>query len=88
MAVPPANDIESQFARLPTKGQLSLLERLVHNLRQSFEARQESWEAELSAMAADPQMQRELSLIDTEFRANPSVSNGPWRCSSDRKLTS
>ena len=69
MAVSPVNEIESQFARLPTESQLSLLERLVHHLRQNLEAPQESWEAELSAMAADPQMQRELSRIDSEFNA-------------------
>jgi hypothetical protein len=69
MALSPASEIESQFARLPTEGKLSLLERLVHNLRQSFDSRQDSWEAELSAMAADPQMQRELSVINAEFRA-------------------
>ena len=69
MALSSANEIESQFARLPTEGQLSLLERLTHHLRQNLEARQESWEAELSAMAADPQMQRELSLINSEFRS-------------------
>ena len=69
MALPPVNEIESLFARLPAKTQLSLLERLVHHLRQSLDAPQESWEAELSAMATDPQMQRELSVINAEFRA-------------------
>jgi hypothetical protein len=54
---------------LPIESQLSLLESLVHHLRQSLEAPQESWEAELSAMAADPQMQSELSHIDSEFRS-------------------
>jgi len=73
MAVSPASDIESQFARLPTEGQLSLLERLVHNLRQSFEARQGSWEADLSAMAADRKC-RENSVLST-------------RSSEPRKLT-
>ena len=51
MVVSPVHEIESQFARLPTESQLSLLERLVHHLRQSLEAPQSSWEAELSAMA-------------------------------------
>ncbi len=67
MALSPVNEIESQFARLPTESQLSLLERLVHHLRQSFEAPQNAWEAELSAMAADPQMRKELSHIESEF---------------------
>jgi hypothetical protein len=69
MAVSPVNEIESQFAQLPTEIQLSLLERLAHRLRQNLKAPQESWEAGLSAMAADPQMQRELSRIDSEFSA-------------------
>ena len=69
MAVSPANEIESQFARLPTDSQLSLLERLVHHVRQNLEAPQKSWEAELSAMSADPQMQKQLRLIESEFRA-------------------
>jgi hypothetical protein len=69
MAVSPVNEIENQFARLPAETQLSLLERLVHHLRQSLEAPRESWEAELLAMAADPQMQMELSRIDSEFSA-------------------
>jgi hypothetical protein len=69
MAVSPANEIENQFARLPAETQLSLLERLVHHLRQSLAAPQESWEAKLPAMAADPQMQRELRRIDSEFSA-------------------
>jgi hypothetical protein len=65
MVVSPVNEIESQFARLPAESQLSLLERLVHHLRQSLEAPRPSWEAELSAMAADPQMQKELSHINS-----------------------
>ena len=40
MSLPSISEIESQFARLPTEGQLSLLERLVHKLRQNFEAHQ------------------------------------------------
>jgi len=69
MALSPLKEIESQFARLPTESQLSLLERLVHQLRQNLETPNASWEAELAAMAADPQMQRELSRINSEFSA-------------------
>jgi hypothetical protein len=65
MAASPVNDIESQFARLPTATQLSLLERLVHHLRQSLGSAEKSWEADLAAMAADPQMQKELNRIKT-----------------------
>jgi hypothetical protein len=76
MVVSPVHEIESQFARLPTESQLSLLERLVHHLRQSLEAPQSSWEAELSAMAADPQMRQELSRINSEFRSAESDGLG------------
>ena len=77
MAVSPVNEIESQFARLPAETQLGLLERLVHHLRQSLEAPRESWEAELSAMAADPQMQKELSCIESEF--STAEADGFWK---------
>jgi hypothetical protein len=60
------NEIENQFARLPTESQLSLLERLVHHLPQRFEAPEEMWEVELSAIAADPQIRKKLRQIDSE----------------------
>jgi hypothetical protein len=63
------NEIESQFAQLPTEVQLSVLERLVHQMRRSLPPERDKWEAELSAMAADPEMQRELGRINSEFSA-------------------
>jgi hypothetical protein len=68
MAVSPVNEIESQFAQLSTETQLILLERLVQQLRQTLEAPPQSWDAELCAMAADPQMQKEPKQIDSEFK--------------------
>jgi hypothetical protein len=62
-------EIESQFAQLPHSVQLSLLERLVRQMRASWGPSQNEWEAGLSAMAADPEMQRELSRISAEFSA-------------------
>jgi hypothetical protein len=62
-------EIESQFAQLPHSVQLSLLERLVRQMRASWGPDQDEWEAGLSAMAADPEMQRELSRISAEFIA-------------------
>jgi hypothetical protein len=62
-------EIESQFAQLPPAVQLSVLERLVHRMRESAAAQHEEWESGLSAMAADPEMQRELSRISAEFSA-------------------
>jgi hypothetical protein len=63
------NEIESQFAQLPPAIQLSVLERLVHQMRESLGRGQDDWEAGLSAMAADPEMQSELQLIGSEFSA-------------------
>ena len=63
------NDIEREFARLSPEAQLSLLERLVHHLRIKVAGDQQNWEADLAAMAADPEIQRELRRIDLEFSA-------------------
>ena len=67
MATPALTEIESEFARLSPEAQLSLLERLVHRARVAVSGRHDTWEADLSAMAADPEMQRELSRINAEF---------------------
>lgn len=69
MATQRFNEIESEFARLSPEAQLSLLERLVHRVRLSVSGRQDTWDAELAAMAADPEVQRELNCINTEFHA-------------------
>jgi hypothetical protein len=63
------NEIEIRFAQLPPASQLSVIERLVHQMRESLSSGQDEWEAGLSAMAADPEMQRELSRIGSEFTA-------------------
>jgi len=62
-------EIEGQFAQLPHSVQLSLLERLVRQMRASCAPGQDEWEAGLSAMAADPEVQRELRRISAEFSA-------------------
>ena len=67
MATPALRDIESEFARLSPEAQLSLLERLVHRTRLAACGRREAWEADVAAMAADPEVQRELSRINAEF---------------------
>ena len=67
MATPAFSDIESEFARLSPEAQLTLLERLVHRARVAVSGRRDTWEADLAAMAADPEMQRELSRINAEF---------------------
>jgi len=67
MTTPALSDIESEFARLSPEAQLGLLERLIHRARVAVSGRRDSWEADLSAMAADPEMRRELSCIKAEF---------------------
>ena len=67
MATPALSEIESEFARLSPEAQLTLLERLVHRARVAVSGNRGTWEADLSAMAADPEMQRELNRINAEF---------------------
>ena len=69
MATPALSEIESEFARLSPEAQLNLLERLVHRARVAVAGRRDTWEADLAAMAADPEMQSELSCISAEFSA-------------------
>lgn len=67
MATPALTEIENEFARLSPEAQLTLLERLVHRARVAVSGNRDTWEADLSAMAADPEMQRELNRINREF---------------------
>ncbi len=67
MTTPALTDIESEFARLSPEAQLGLLERLIHRARVAVSGRRDTWEADLSAMAADPEMQRELNGMKAEF---------------------
>lgn len=69
MAAPSLNELENEFAQLSPEAQLGLLERLVHQARVALSARHGVWADGLSAMAADPEMQRELSRANTEFRS-------------------
>ncbi len=74
MATSNLNEIESQFAQLPTESQLSLLERLVHRVRAGLGGGHEPWDKELSAMASDPEVQNELTRINAEF--GPAEADG------------
>ncbi len=74
MATPTVSEIENQFAQLPTEAQLSLLERLVHRVRAGLAGGRDTWEAELSAMAADSEVQSELRRINSEF--SPAEEDG------------
>ncbi len=62
--------IEEQISYLPVAEQLTLIERVVHQIRQrSYQAdvQTKDVEAQLAAMAADPEIQRELQAIASEF---------------------
>src|ERR1035441_4415232 len=66
--------IENEFVRLSPEAQLTLLERLVHRARVAVSGNRDAWEAGISAMAADPEMQRELNRINGEFAATEADS--------------
>jgi hypothetical protein len=64
MPPPTMEDIESDFVQLSPEAQLTLIERLVHRLRVHIATPPGSWDRNISAMAGDPQIQRELNRID------------------------
>jgi hypothetical protein len=76
MATEALDQIERQFAGLSPEAQLSLLERLVHRLRLTVSGPRDAWESGVSAMAADPEVQRELAGINAEFAATESDGLG------------
>jgi len=62
------HELEKRIAELSPEEQLWLVERLVHRLRKSNPLDNIAWKNDLAAMAADPEIQRELKQIDEEFR--------------------
>ena len=74
MATPAFSEIENEFVRLSPEAQLTLLERLVHRARVAVSGNRDAWEAGISAMAADPEMQRQLNRINGEFAATEADS--------------
>ncbi len=59
--------IEADIRQLSLADQLWLMERLAQHIRKSTLSRQPAWESQLAAMAHDPDIQRELQLIEAEF---------------------
>jgi len=57
--------LEQQIRKLSTEEQFWVLERVVHQLRNKTS--RSNLEVELAAMAADPEIQRELQKINEEF---------------------
>ena len=60
-------DIEQRASGLSTKEQLWLIERLAQNLRRLSPPGLLVTDEHLAAMAADPDIQREIREIDEEF---------------------
>ena len=60
------SQIEERITQLPVDEQLWLIERVVQRLRESMRT-QHAFEAQLVAMATDPDIQREIHQIDEEF---------------------
>jgi hypothetical protein len=61
-------EIEKHLDELSLDEQFWLLERLVQRLRSRSAVERKGWEEDLVAMAADPDIQREIRQIDAEFR--------------------
>jgi hypothetical protein len=62
------HEIQSKFATLSPQSQLTVLEHLVHQLRVTTQETDDAFRADLAAMAADPDIQREITQIEREFR--------------------
>ena len=59
--------IEADIRHLTLDEQLWLMERLVRSIREQTQRQESSVENELARMAADPEVQRELRLIEVEM---------------------
>ena len=67
MTTPTLERIEADIAHLSLDEQLWLMERLVHRIRQHALHPLVIEESDLAAMAADPDIQREMQQIAAEF---------------------
>ena len=73
MNLPDLSQIEEHIHQLSLAEQLWLIERLAQRLREQLMA-QNIFEETLAAMAADPDVQRELQCIEEEFA--PAAADG------------
>ncbi len=60
------NELEENIRRLPLDDQLLLIERVSHRIRTDISGKMDI-DAQLSEMAADPEIQKELQEIEQEF---------------------
>jgi len=65
------SQIEERITQLPVDEQLWLIERVAQRLRESMRT-QRAFNAQLVAMAADPDIQREIHQMDEEFAVTES----------------
>lgn len=61
-------ELEENINRLSVDEQLLLIERVSHRIRTNFSGKTDI-DAQLSKMAADPEIQKELQKIEHEFSA-------------------
>jgi hypothetical protein len=66
--------IESDISQLSLADQTLLMERLAQCIRKSATERQQDWEGQLAAMAADPEIQQEIRCIEADFE--PASADG------------
>ena len=67
MATSTIEDIEEKIKQLSRAEQLRLFERLAHQMRGDALNKQKTIEDQLAAMACDPEIQREIRKINSEF---------------------
>ena len=67
MATSTIEDIEKKIKQLSRSEQLCLFERLAHQIRVDALNEQKTIEAQLTAMAFDPEIQLEIRKINSEF---------------------
>ncbi len=67
MATSTIEDIEKKIKQLSRSEQLYLFERLAHQIRVDALNEQKTIEAQLTAMAFDPEIQLEIRKINSEF---------------------
>ena len=60
------SELEDNISRLSLDDQLLLIERVSHRIRENISDKTDG-DAQLSEMAADPEIQRELQKINNEF---------------------
>lgn len=60
------HDLEEKIGRLSTEEQLQLIDRVSHRIR-AVNTSNKDTDAQLSEMAADPEIQKELRDIENEF---------------------